>query len=79
MLAKPVNEDFTEEKKAARLEKLWGQKESLLALKAMLDGMEDEEATVNMTDAEAKVMKTKDEEAYQATTTRTQWTAKWVW
>ena len=60
VLAKPVNEDFTEEKKAARLEKLQGQKESLLALKAMLEDMEDEEATVNMTDAEAKVMKHKD-------------------
>jgi hypothetical protein len=43
-----------------RLEKLQGQKEGLLALKAMLDDMEDEEATLNMTDAEAKVMKHKD-------------------
>ena len=60
VLAKPVNEDFTEEKKAARLEKLRGQKKSLLALKEVLEGMEDEEATVNMTDSEAKVMKHKD-------------------
>ncbi len=60
VLAKPVNEDFTEGKKAARLEKLRGQKKSLLALKEVLEGMEDEEATVNMTDAEAKVMKHKD-------------------
>jgi hypothetical protein len=39
VLAKAVNEDFTEEKKAARLEKLQGQKESLLALKGMLRDM----------------------------------------
>ena len=49
-LGKPVNEDFTEEKKAARLEKFRGQEESLLALKAMLEDMDDEEATVNITD-----------------------------
>jgi hypothetical protein len=60
VLAKPVNEDFTEEKKVARLEKLRVQKKSLLTLKAILEDMEDEEATVNMTDAEAKVMKHKD-------------------
>lgn len=60
VLAKPVNEDFTEGKKAARLERLQGQKKDLLALKAMLEDMEDEEATVNMTDPEAKVMKHKD-------------------
>jgi len=60
VVAKPVNEDFTAEKKAARLERLDGQKKDLLALKAMLEDMEDEEATVNMTDPEAKVMKHKD-------------------
>jgi transposase len=60
VLAKPVNEDFTEQKKAARLEKLRGQKKSLLALRAVLEGLEDEEATVNMTDTQAKVMKHKD-------------------
>jgi len=60
VLAKPVNEDFTEEKKVARLERLQGQKKDLLALKAMLEDMEDEEATVNRTDPQAKVMKHKD-------------------
>jgi hypothetical protein len=60
VLAKPVNEDFTEAKKAARLERLQGQKKDLLSLKAMLEDMEDEEATVNMTDPQAKVMKHKD-------------------
>lgn len=60
VLQKEVNEDFTEEKKAERLEKLQGQKENLLALKKMLEGMEDEEATVNMTDPDAQVMKHKD-------------------
>jgi transposase len=54
VLAKPVNEDFTEQKKAARLEKLRGQKKSLLALQEMLEGIEDQEATVNMTDTQAK-------------------------
>jgi hypothetical protein len=42
------------------LERLQGQKKDLLALKAMLEDMEDEEATVNMSDPEAKVMKHKD-------------------
>ena len=60
VVAKPVNEDFTEAKKAARLERLQGQKTDLLALKAMLEDMEDEGATVNMTDPEAQVMKHKD-------------------
>ncbi len=60
VVAKPVNEDFTEGKKVARLERLQGQKKDLLALKAMLEDMEDKEATVNMSDPEAKVMKHKD-------------------
>ncbi len=60
VVAKPVNEDFTEAKKAARLERLQGQKTDLLALKAMLEDMEDEGGTVNMTDPEAQVMKHKD-------------------
>ncbi len=60
VLEKPVNEDFTEEKKAERLEKLRRQKESLLELKKTLEAMEDEEATVNMTDPDAEVMKHKD-------------------
>ena len=60
VVAKPMNEDFTGGKKAARLERLQGQKKDLLALKGMLEDMEDEEATLNMTDPEAKVMKHKD-------------------
>lgn len=60
VLAKEVNEDFTAEKKAARLEKLRAHKRGLLALRATLESMEDEEATLNITDAEAKVMKHKD-------------------
>jgi len=60
VLAKPVNEDFTPQKKAERLENLKRQKKSLLKLKKALDALDDEEATVNMTDAEAQVMKHKD-------------------
>jgi len=60
VLSKPVNEDFTEEKKEKRLGKLERQRESLLKLKKSLEALEDEEATVNMTDADAKVMKHKD-------------------
>ena len=60
VLAQEVNEDFTEEKKRKRLETLQGKKKRLLNLKKMLDGLQDEEATLNMTDAEAAVMKHKD-------------------
>ena len=45
VLARPVNEDFTEAKKVARLERLQGQKKDLPALKRMLEDMEDKEAT----------------------------------
>lgn len=60
VISKPVNEDFTEQKKAQRLEKLEKQRRGLLELKRQLEALEDEEATVNMTDADAKVMKHKD-------------------
>ena len=60
VLHKPLSEDFTEEKKAERLEKLQSQKERLLALRKELESMEDVEATVNMTDPDATVMKHKD-------------------
>jgi hypothetical protein len=61
-VSKSVNEDFTEEKKAGRLEKLdlEKQRESFLELKKTLEPLEDEEATVNMTDTDAQVMKKKD-------------------
>jgi hypothetical protein len=57
VLAKEVKEYFTEKKKAERLKKFQGQKEELLALKKMLEGMEDEEATVKMSDPDDRVMK----------------------
>jgi transposase len=60
VLAQEVNEDFTEETKRKRLGTLHGKKRQLLNLKKMLDGLEDEEATLNLTDPEAAVMKHKD-------------------
>jgi transposase len=60
VLAQEVNEDFTEETKRKRLGTLQGKRKQLLNLKKMLDGLEDEEATLNMTDPEAAVMKHKD-------------------
>ena len=60
VLAQEVNEDFTEEKKHKRLETLQGKKRQLLNLKKILDGLDDEEATRNMTDPDAAVMKHKD-------------------
>ena len=60
VLAQEVTEDFTEKKQRARVATLQGKKRQLVNLKKMLDGLEDEEATLNMTDPEAKVMKHKD-------------------
>jgi len=60
LLEKEPNEEFTEEKKGERVERLRRQEKQLLGLKKMLEGLADEEATINMTDPEAPVMKHKD-------------------
>jgi len=60
LLAKEVNEEFTEEKKQQRLAKLEQKKRQLLNLKRILEKVEDQEATRNMTDPDAAVMKHKD-------------------
>jgi len=55
VLEKEPNEEFTEEKKGERLKRLGRQEKQLLGLKKVLEGLEDEEATINMTDPEAPV------------------------
>jgi transposase len=60
LLEKEPNREFTAEKKKGRLERLRKQKRQLLGLKKMLDGLEEEQANVNMTDPEAPVMSHKD-------------------
>lgn len=60
LLEKEPNEEFTEEKKGERLSRLGRQETQLLGLKKVLEGLADEEATINMTDPEAPVMKHKD-------------------
>ena len=60
LLEKEPNEEFTEEKQRERLSRLSRQERQLLGLKKVLEGLADEEATINMTDPEAPVMKHKD-------------------
>ena len=60
LVEKEVSEDFTEGKKGKRIEGLKKQEKKLLELKEVLEGLDDEGATINMTDAEAAVMKHKD-------------------
>jgi len=60
LVEKEVREDFTEQKKGKRIEGLKKQEKKLLELKEVLEGLDDEGATINMTDAEAAVMKHKD-------------------
>lgn len=60
LLEREVNEDFTEEKKGERIKKLRKQEKELLGLKRELERMNDEKATINMTDEEAPVMRHKD-------------------
>jgi len=60
LLEREVNEDFTEEKKGGRIKKLRKQEKELLGLKRELEIMNDEKATINMTDEEAPVMRHKD-------------------
>lgn len=60
LLEKEPNEEFTEEKKRERLERLGRQEKQLLGLKKVLEGLADEKATINMTDPEAPVMQHKD-------------------
>jgi transposase len=60
LLEKEPNEEFTEEKKGERLQRLRRQEKQLVGLKKVLEGLADEEATINMTDPEAAVMRHKD-------------------
>lgn len=60
LLEKEPNEEFTEEKKDERVQRLRRQEKQLLGLKKVLEGLADEKATINMTDPEAPVMKHKD-------------------
>jgi transposase len=60
LVEKEVSEDFTDEKKEKRIEKLKKREKKLLELKEVLEGLDEKSATINMTDAEAKVMKHKD-------------------
>jgi len=55
VLEKEPNEEFTEEKKRERLKRLGRQEKQLLGLKKVLEGLEDEEARINMKDPEAPV------------------------
>ena len=55
VLEKEPNEEFTEEKKGERLKRLGRQEKQLLGLKKVLEGLEDEEARINMKDPEAPV------------------------
>ena len=60
LVEKEVSEDFTEQKKQKRIEGLKKQEKKLLELKEVLEGLDEEGVTINMTDAEAAVMKHKD-------------------
>jgi transposase len=60
LLEKEVSEDFSQETKQKRLAELARQEKHLLALKGLLDQIGDEQANINMTDPEAKVMRHKD-------------------
>jgi transposase len=60
LVEKEVSEDFTEQKKGKRIEGLKKQEKKLLELKDVLEGLDDGSATINMTDAEAAIMKHKD-------------------
>jgi len=60
LLEKDVSEDFSQEAKQRRLAELARQEKQLLALKRVFDQIGDEQANINMTDPEAKVMKHKD-------------------
>ena len=60
LLEKEVSEDFSQETKQKRLAELGRQEKQLLALKGMLDRIGEEQANINMTDPEAKVMRHKD-------------------
>jgi transposase len=60
LLEKEVSEDFSQQTKQERLAELARQEKQLLALKGVLDRIEDEKANINMTDPEAKVMRHKD-------------------
>jgi transposase len=60
LLEREVSEDFPQELKEKRLAELARQEKLLEGLEELLEGLQDENANVNMTDAEAKVMRHKD-------------------
>jgi transposase len=60
LLAKEVNEDFTETKKKSRIKKLRKQEKKLKELQNVLDKIDDEDTKINMTDNDSKVMQHKD-------------------
>lgn len=60
LLEREVSEDFPQELKEKRLAELARQEKLLQGLEELLEGLQDENANVNMTDAEAKVMRHKD-------------------
>ena len=60
LLAKEVSEDFPAELKEKRLAELERQEKQLLGLKELLEDIHDEDANLNMSDPDAKVMRHKD-------------------
>ena len=60
LLEKEVSEDFPQKVKEKRIGELKRQEKQLLGLKGLLEDIADEKANINMSDAEAKVMKHKD-------------------
>ena len=60
LLERDVSEDFPEQTKQKRMAELARQEKQLLALKGILEKIGDENANINMTDPEAKVMRHKD-------------------
>mgnify|MGYP001180349447 CR=1 FL=1 len=60
LLEKPIGEDFPQELKEKRLRELKRQEKQLHGLQADLEQIKDEEANLNMTDPEAKMMRHKD-------------------
>ena len=60
LLAKEPHGEFTAEKKEERLARLRKQQRELRALRKVLEGLEDENANVNLTDPDAPVMSHKD-------------------
>ncbi len=60
LVEKEVDEDFPIETKIKRIKKLERQEQQLVSLQKKLELLNDEKATINMTDEEAPIMKHKD-------------------